>query len=224
MSVGVVNKTTGDRIQTAGDPLDKVGNLANLTTTAKGSAVEAINEVNAGLATKADLTDLAPAFSSETAYAVGQYVSYDGNIYKCTSAHSAGAWVAGDFTLVAVGSELSEINSNISTLESGLMGVFSTTGLNTTGCQIMDGGYAKIGNLVFVQVLIKATSSTSFTISNFPKGVGTLQESQYPPRIAADDSEFLFCQFLSDGMQIFTFGQAPVIDKLYKLSCLYLAQ
>lgn len=46
MSVGVVNKSTGDRIQTAGDPLDKVGNLANLTTNVKTDAVEAINEVN----------------------------------------------------------------------------------------------------------------------------------------------------------------------------------
>lgn len=57
MSVGVVDKTTGDRIPTAGNPLDKVGNLANLTTTAKGDAVEAINEVNAGLATKQNATD-----------------------------------------------------------------------------------------------------------------------------------------------------------------------
>lgn len=120
MSVGVVDKTTGDRIQTAGNPLDKVGNLANLTTTAKDNAVNAINEVNAGLATKADITDLAPAFSTSTAYAVGQYVSYDGNIYKCTSAHSAGAWVAGDFTLVAVGSELSEINSNLTNANSSI--------------------------------------------------------------------------------------------------------
>ena len=126
MSVGVVNKTTGDRIQTAGDPLDKVGNLANLTTTAKTDAVVAINEVNAGLATKADLTDLAPAFSTATAYAVGQYVSYNGDIYKCTSAHSAGAWVAGDFTIVAVGSELESkqnaTDNNLTTTDKTIVG------------------------------------------------------------------------------------------------------
>jgi hypothetical protein len=76
------------------------------------------NGVYDALATKADLTDLAPAFSAETAYTVGQYVSYDGNIYKCTSAHSAGAWVAGDFTLVAVGSELeSKQNATDNNLE-----------------------------------------------------------------------------------------------------------
>lgn len=52
MSVGIVDKNTGDRIQTAGNPLDKVGDLTNLTTTAKDNAVAAINEVNAGLAGK----------------------------------------------------------------------------------------------------------------------------------------------------------------------------
>ena len=45
MSVGAVNKNTGDRIPTAGNPLDKVGNLASLHTTAKNDAVSAINEV-----------------------------------------------------------------------------------------------------------------------------------------------------------------------------------
>lgn len=143
MSRGLVNKSTGERIPSApGYIVDKVGDLSALHTTAKDKAVSAINEVadavsaiddgtsidsfadvETALAGKADLTDLAPAFSTATAYAVGQYVSYEGNIYKCTSAHSAGAWVAGDFTLVAVGSELSAINSNISTLESGLTNV-----------------------------------------------------------------------------------------------------
>lgn len=71
-----------------------------------GTDIDSFGDVEKALAGKADLTDLAPAFSTETAYAVGKYVSYGGNIYKCTSAHSAGAWAAGDFTLVAVGSEL----------------------------------------------------------------------------------------------------------------------
>jgi len=57
MSVGIVDKSTGDRIQTAGDPLDKVGNLANLTTTAKTDAVAAINEVNGAVGTKQNATD-----------------------------------------------------------------------------------------------------------------------------------------------------------------------
>lgn len=165
MSVGIVNKTTGDRIQTAGNPLDKVGNLANLTTTAKGSAVEAINEVNAGLATKADLTDLAPAFSESTAYTVGQYVSYDGNIYKCTSAHSAGAWVAGDFTLVAVGSELSEINSNISRLERSMF----ANGIDISSYNTTDNRYTMPND----GYLVGYTSASVIEAKIYGNAVGT---------------------------------------------------
>ena len=77
-----------------------------ITAIKDGQSIDSFGGVETALASKADLTDLAPAFSTSTTYTVGQYVSYDGNIYKCTSAHSAGAWVAGDFTIVAVASEL----------------------------------------------------------------------------------------------------------------------
>jgi hypothetical protein len=69
-----------------------------------------INNVSADtdgkLALKADLLDLAPAFSNSISYTVGDYVTYNGNMYRCTVAHSAGAWNASDFTLVTVGSDL----------------------------------------------------------------------------------------------------------------------
>ena len=86
------------------EELDEVSSAVNAIK--DGQSIDSFADVETALATKADLTDLAPAFSDSTAYAVGKYVSYEGNIYKCTSAHSAGAWAAGDFTLVAVGSEL----------------------------------------------------------------------------------------------------------------------
>lgn len=40
--------------------------------------------------------DLADTFSTATNYAVGDYVSYEGKIYKFTSAHNAGAWTGSD--------------------------------------------------------------------------------------------------------------------------------
>ena len=58
------------------------------------------------LAKKAVLTDLAPAFSTSTAYAIGDYVTYNGNLYRCTTAHTAGAWNNSHFTVVTVGDEL----------------------------------------------------------------------------------------------------------------------
>lgn len=49
-----------------------------------------------------DITIIAPAFSDTTAYAVGAYVTHEGKLYKCTTAHSAGAWNASHFTETSV--------------------------------------------------------------------------------------------------------------------------
>lgn len=59
--------------------------------------------------------NFAPAFSTTTSYAVGDYVTYGGVLYKCTTAHTAGVWVAGHFTQVTVGGQLKvqDISSSI---------------------------------------------------------------------------------------------------------------
>lgn len=54
--------------------------------------------------------NFAPAFSDVTSYAVGDYVTYNNILYRCTTAHTAGVWVAGHFTQVTVDSELSAIS------------------------------------------------------------------------------------------------------------------
>ena len=61
---------------------------------------------------KADMADLAPLFSSSTSYSVGQYVTYIGTLYRCTVAHSAGAWDSSHFTAVTVGGELENLEDN----------------------------------------------------------------------------------------------------------------
>lgn len=48
---------------------------------------------------------LAPAFSTKTAYAIGDYVTYGVTLYKFTSAHSAGAWNSAHATAVTCSSE-----------------------------------------------------------------------------------------------------------------------
>lgn len=58
--------------------------------------VEDIAEAVASI--PADYTDLlsaiAPTFSTTAAYAVGQFVWYSGNLYRFTTAHTAGSWNA----------------------------------------------------------------------------------------------------------------------------------
>ena len=53
---------------------------------------------------------LAPAFSSSASYAVGQYVTYDGGLYRFTKAHS-GSWASGDVSAVSIGGELFDLKS-----------------------------------------------------------------------------------------------------------------
>ena len=54
-------------------------------------------------------TNFASAFSEVASYAVGDYVTYGGVLYKCTTAHTAGVWVAGHFTQATVGGTLNDI-------------------------------------------------------------------------------------------------------------------
>ena len=53
---------------------------------------------------------IASAFSDTVSYEVGDYVTYNNILYRCTTAHTAGVWVAGHFTQVTVDSELSAIS------------------------------------------------------------------------------------------------------------------
>ena len=50
------------------------------------------------------LPSLAPAFSTSTSYSVGDFVIYQNQLYKCTTAHSAGNWNSSHFTLATLAS------------------------------------------------------------------------------------------------------------------------
>lgn len=56
---------------------------------------------------KADAAAIAPAFSTSSTYAVGDYCTHEGLLYKCTTAVStAGAWNAANWEAVAVTDEM----------------------------------------------------------------------------------------------------------------------
>lgn len=54
----------------------------------------------------ADLSVIAPAFSTETAYTAGEYVTYESKLYKFTIDHAAGAWDVSDVTEITVSDDL----------------------------------------------------------------------------------------------------------------------
>ena len=162
MSVGVVNKTTGDRIQTAGDPLDKVGNLANLTTSAKDNAVNAINEVNATKANQAQLATVEASTTASKAYSANDYLVLGGVLYKVTANIAQGGTIVTEgagknVDLATVGGELNAINSNLSGL-----GTLHDM-VNQAQQDDFVGKYAIIGKICFFS-LICTKSQASYTL------------------------------------------------------------
>lgn len=84
----------------------QIGSLNNLTTFNTDNVVSAINEVD-GFALENQmlweiLFDSANFFSTSKDYAVGDYTIYEHLLYKCTTAHSAGAWNSSHFTQSSV--------------------------------------------------------------------------------------------------------------------------
>lgn len=68
---------------------------------------------NAGNTGLAHTADIAPDFSTETAYNAGDQVYYNGSLYKFTANHEAGAWSTSDTQAVTVGGELSSLMSGL---------------------------------------------------------------------------------------------------------------
>ena len=63
---------------------------------------------------------LAADYSSSKTYAVGDYVYYSGNLYRCTTAiTTAEAWTSGHWTQVALADDVSDVKSDITELQEG---------------------------------------------------------------------------------------------------------
>lgn len=57
-------------------------------------------------------TTLAPAFSTSATYTPGQYVTYNGGLYRFTNSHT-GAWSSSDVVAANIGNDLSDLKSAI---------------------------------------------------------------------------------------------------------------
>ena len=92
-----------------GDPIIAVTNTpvdSALSPTSENPVQN--KKVKEALDLKSDLTNLAAAYSTSATYAVGDYCTRDGKLYRCNTAiNTAEAWTAGHWTEVKVGTDLS---------------------------------------------------------------------------------------------------------------------
>ena len=110
MSVGAVNKQTGERIPTAGMPaVDSV--LSGTSTNPVQNRV-----VKAAFDEKADTDMVAADFNAGISYTAGNYCVQDGKLDKFKVNHS-GAWSASDVDEVKITGELSALKSGLTNID-----------------------------------------------------------------------------------------------------------
>lgn len=64
-----------------------------------------------GFASSADATNLASEFDTSKAYGVGEYVLYQGQVYKFVKAHEAGSWKSAEVEAAKLGGEIASANA-----------------------------------------------------------------------------------------------------------------
>ena len=122
--------------ESAGTASDKADNAATSALVSEGYAVGKQNgaavasgslyyqnnasyyasQAAASAAMSAAMTGLAPAFSTSMAYSAGDYVLYNGTLYRFTSAHAAGAWTGSDAVAATLGPDVSSLKSDFTDL------------------------------------------------------------------------------------------------------------
>ena len=116
----IIKETDGTQVTTLCAAIGNVYESTTSTVVDPGTIIPSVQALIEDIETAvasipADYSDLwetlAPAFSTSAAYSVGQYVTYDGGLYKFTSAHAAGSWSSGDVVAANIGNDLSNVLS-----------------------------------------------------------------------------------------------------------------
>lgn len=191
-----------------------------LSTTSKNPVQNKV--VKDALDGKADLTDIAPAFNAERDYKVGDYVSYDGNIYRFKEAHSAGAWNAAHADQVTAAGQY--VRAGLSTLSGRTMGVKATAeGYNNTP----SGDYAHAeGESNFASAEAAhaeglgnqstAEAAHSEGESNFARGVASHAEGVWTEATGANGAHSEGYATLASGDGSHAGGHATIAQRAYQ--------
>lgn len=109
-----VRGTTSFRLYLTNQSLTETVDVSEVTITWQAfklmtSEVTALDEAKIEQNTK----NFAPNFSATSSYAVGEYCTYQGVLYRCTVQHTASAWNSSHFTATNVGDSIGRYNDEI---------------------------------------------------------------------------------------------------------------
>ena len=125
------------------------------------------------------LSAIAPTFSASTAYAAGDYVWYDGDLYKFIAAHSAGSWTGSDVVAAVFATDIAELKSALTNVESAIFEEgnaldLSEYGFNNNNAVTDNGdGTYTFGTSDYGRTLWKTTKALpagTYTLQGVPAG------------------------------------------------------
>jgi hypothetical protein len=90
-----------------------VGGALDRLFTSNDSVVSDINDLTESVYNKADKTDIAPTFSAETAYFVGDLVYESGKLWRFTVNHAAGEWNQEEVEVITIDTAVNELKSGL---------------------------------------------------------------------------------------------------------------
>lgn len=120
--------------------------------------------------------------SSSVTYAVGDYVMYNGKLYKCTTATTGGTWVSGSWAVVVLSDDVSDLNRQLSDAESAFNYVSYRKNLIGNEANV----YYPIVPLKSGEALTISTSNgeaadQTYTFSFYSENKALLGQSQFKP-------------------------------------------
>lgn len=142
------------------------GTVAPGTT---ADVTDLINQINAAVATipasySSLMADIAPTYSTSALYGVGQYVYYNGDLYRCTTAiTTAESWTAAHWTAAVLGNDVSDLKSALrgaDGAEIGRLFIPCNDGEVKSGSNYL---YKKLGNCMLMNGF-SATGAQRFCI------------------------------------------------------------
>lgn len=145
----------GNALQTDETPIERG------TTTYKAALSQLFGSVYNALE-----PNFAGAYDDTSTYAVGDYVVYEHDLYKCNTAIvAAEAWTAAHWTQTDIGTVLESLKSDIDNKQDTLV---SGTNIKTVGGQsLLGSGNVDVGGgLYFTSVAVAATTGDIASISN----------------------------------------------------------
>ena len=115
---------------------------------------------------------IAPTFSASTAYSKGDYVFYEGLLYRFTANHAAGAWTGTDVTSTDIGADLTDVTDELNAVENEC-GLFSFDSYGVAnGINPDDGTDVVSGALVHTEIDVNGIGIVRFISAQFGGNYG----------------------------------------------------